>query len=135
MYNSPTQSKGTFVCTRTLTHPDSPVTHRLSHLQTHTDSLSLPHTHTQRAAAGLAGKHQTPREEGGQAFPTFRLHGYFRCQAKNRANVNQTNTESTTATCLSALHCYTLPQCLNTTTPHNCPNNCLSLLNLNYSLF
>lgn len=60
---------------KTLPHTQ---THRPSHLQTGS------HTHTHRAAAGLAGKHQTPGEEGGQAFPTFRLHGYFRRQAKNR---------------------------------------------------
>lgn len=50
---------------------------------THWFTLAYIHTNTRRAAAVLAGKHQTPREEGGQAFPTFRLHGYFRRQAKN----------------------------------------------------
>lgn len=71
--------------THIFSHPHIKVSHtgKQAHTRSHTFSL----THTYRAGAGLDGKHQTPREEGGQAFPTFRLCGYFRCQAKNRANV------------------------------------------------
>lgn len=82
----------------THTHILTPTQKTLPHVCTH--QHTLPHARRGLAAglaAGLAGKHQTPGEEGGQAFPTFRLHGYFRCQAKNRANVNQTNAESTAA--------------------------------------